>query len=105
MLDVAWQTVAGKRCMQNQRNLEDPGWTVKGLMLAVLTEPVPAMHQLFTSISLRNLYDKKDGYPPILDLLSARHSIIAGSEHNKKHESFFNILFQCYYQTDIQTQS
>ena len=79
LIDVSWSAVAGSRASQSKRDVVDPYWTLKAIILSVLLEPVAALHHHFIDVSLADLYASSFRYPPVLDLLDPGKSMVEAS--------------------------
>lgn len=74
--DMAWAAVAGKRKARARRALGDVGFRVRLLLLAILVEPMCQMHSYFMDVSNSDPCQEAKGWPPIVDLLNPRASLV-----------------------------
>ena len=75
-LDVDWRRVQSKAKTHFDKNFGDVSTRTRTLLLAVVIEPLFQLHRFYMHCSLRNVNDGINGWPPLLNAINPKASII-----------------------------
>ena len=75
-LDVNWAAVQAKGKRVFLMSVESVDWQVRTLIFGILAEPLHHLAKFYMAASRANLYKSSSGWPPMLELMNERKSLI-----------------------------